>query len=149
MEQMQIQHIIDSLLMKSGSTAGVKLETMFPGSKIAGGKYSMGSHTITLYIEEIKSQCLHMFSSLDRFFEYVAIVFAHEIGHAEDKELEYLADQLDVVPEMERRQIALQIEENAWRYAETLLPEMDQSFMQTIIFHSLKSYREHLQPVGA
>jgi hypothetical protein len=138
--------VVQELLERSGSLVNIKLEGHFPGNRLAGGKYSMGSHTITLYIEEIKNQCYQLFSSGEQFWDYFAVVFAHELGHAEDKELEELAERLDLCgTEQERCQIALKIEENAWGFAEKLLPEMDRAFMQKIIYHSLKPYWDQLQ----
>ena len=87
MKDFQIERIVDQILIQSGSSVDVKLESFFPGDRFAGGKYNFGTHTITLYIEEIKAQCLQIFSSLDHFEDYLAVVFAHEIGHAEDIQL--------------------------------------------------------------
>jgi hypothetical protein len=138
--------VVRELLERSGSLAKIKLENHFPGNRIAGGKYSMGTHTITLYMEEIMKQCQQLFSSADRFLDYFTVVFAHELGHAEDTELEELANYLDsCITEQERCLTALKIEENAWAFAEKLLPDMDKAFMQKIIYHSLKPYREQLQ----
>ncbi|WLR51290.1 hypothetical protein LC040_19470 [Bacillus tianshenii] len=145
MENKQLEKYVHLILQRSGSTANVILEKHFPGKKLAGGKYNIGTHTITLYIEDIKEQCVRLFSSLDRFPEYFAIVFAHELGHAEDSQLEALADQLDVVSDLERKKIALQIEENAWNFAQKLLREADEAFMNEIIDHSLRAYREAIQ----
>ncbi|WP_370224387.1 hypothetical protein [Cytobacillus sp.] len=138
--------VVRELLERSGSLAEIKLESHFPGNRIAGGKYSMGTHTVTLYMEEIKNQCHQLFSSADRFLDYFTVVFAHELGHAEDAELEELANHLDsCITEQEHFLTALKIEENAWAFAEKLLPDMDKAFMQKIIYHSLKPYREQLQ----
>ncbi|USK49892.1 hypothetical protein LIT38_25965 [Bacillus sp. CMF12] len=138
--------VVRELLERSGSLAEIKLESHFPGNRIAGGKYSMGTHTVTLYMEEIKNQCHQLFSSADRFLDYFTVVFAHELGHAEDIELEELANHLDsCITEQERCLTSLKIEENAWTFAEKLLPDMDKAFMQKIIYHSLKPYREQLQ----
>ncbi|WP_233523086.1 hypothetical protein [Peribacillus saganii] len=138
--------LIDDLLLASGSQVKVNLEEHFPGDRFAGGKYSMGSNTITLYIEEIKQQCLQLFSSLDHFMDYLAVVFAHEIGHAEDKELMALADKMDEsLNERERQEIALQIEENAWEYAVQLLPHLNPDFVYEIIENSLEPYWEQLE----
>ncbi|KAB2332421.1 hypothetical protein F7732_09960 [Bacillus mesophilum] len=137
-----------SLLERSGSKAIVQFEAFFPGERFAGGKYHIGTHTITLYLEEIKGQCLQLFSSLDFFNEYIEIVFAHEIGHAEDRNLLWLADQLDLAEtETERLGIALQIEENAWNFAENVIGS-DNELFQVIKTHSLQPYRDQLL-VGA
>lgn len=146
MKKESLDLVVRELLERSGSLAKIKLENHFPGNRIAGGKYSMGTHTITLYMEEIMKQCQQLFSSTDRFLDYFTVVFAHELGHAEDTELEELANYLDsCITEQERCLTALKIEENAWAFAEKLLPDMDKAFMQKIIYHSLKPYREQLQ----
>ncbi|KON86024.1 hypothetical protein AF332_03805 [Sporosarcina globispora] len=146
MKKESLDLVVRELLERSGSLVDIKLESHFPGNRIAGGKYSMGTHTVTLYMEEIKNQCLQLFSSAERFLDYFTVVFAHELGHAEDQELEELANYLDTcLTEQERCLTALKIEENAWAFAEKLLPDMDKVFMQKIIYHSLKPYREQLQ----
>ncbi|WP_019635501.1 hypothetical protein [Paenibacillus fonticola] len=135
--------IIDELLTQSGSKVSVDVRLRFPGGRNVGGKYSMAHHKVTMYLEEIKKQCLSLFGSLDAFPQVFRIVFAHELGHAEDASLKVLSDLLDASGyEMERNRIALRIEENAWDYAKTLIPEEDQSIMQTVIYCSLKSYRD-------
>lgn len=146
MTDLQIETIVDEILSQSGSSVKVELEDYFPGDRFAGGKYNLGSHTITLYIEEIKAQCLQIFSSLDRFEDYLRIVFAHEIGHAEDGQLIDLIDEMDMCSnEFISKRIALKIEENAWDYARRLIPETIHPLMETIIAYSLEPYYEALQ----
>ncbi|WP_264804142.1 hypothetical protein [Cytobacillus sp. NCCP-133] len=146
MEKEKLDLVVQELIKRSGSLVDIILEGHFPGNRLAGGKYSMGSHSITLYMEEIKNQCYQLFSSTERFLDYFTVVFAHELGHAEDRELVDLAEKLDLCKtEQERYQIALRIEENAWSFAEKLLPQMDHDFMQKIIYHSLKPYWDQLQ----
>jgi hypothetical protein len=143
---LQIKSIVDQILNQSGSSVRVELEDYFPGDRFAGGKYNLGSHTITLYIEEIKAQCLQVFSSLDWFEDYLRIVFAHEIGHAEDSELIDLIDQMDLCSnEYTRKRIALKIEENAWDYARNLIPGNLHPLMEKIIDFSLEPYYEALE----
>ncbi|WP_246063093.1 hypothetical protein [Paenibacillus ehimensis] len=135
--------MVSDLLQRSGSKVSVKLKKHFPGGRLVGGKYQMASHTVTLYEEEIKRQCSRLFGSLDRLEEYTAVIFAHELGHAEDPQLEDLSLLLDgELTIQERNWTALQIEENAWRYAEKLLADMDQAFLAKIITESLAAYRE-------
>jgi predicted Zn-dependent protease with MMP-like domain len=146
MANKRLELIVDELLEKAGSTAVVVLEDYFGGNRFAGGKYSMGTHTITLYTEEIKKQCQQIFSSLDHFEDYFAVVCAHEIGHAEDRELGELADHFDLAAtSLERNQLALRIEENAWEFAEKLLGHINIAFVKTIIYHSLQPYMELLE----
>ena len=146
MKNLQIEKIVDEILVQSGSSVKVELEDFFPGDRFAGGKYNFGSHTITLYIEEIKAQCLQVFSSLDQFEDYFAIVFAHEIGHAEDRELAELIQKMEEAGnDVVKKGIALQIERNAWDYARMLIPEKLHPFMDTIIGYSLEPYYEALE----
>lgn len=146
LKNMMIEQSINDLLLRSGSEVCVQLDSHFPGGRLVGGKYNMGTHVVTMYIEVIKEQCLQMFSSLEYMMDYLKVVFAHELGHAEDGELSELVEQLDSCStETERTMIALKIEENAWEFAKRLLPEIDEEFMQTIIFHSLQPYREQLE----
>ncbi|PLR78981.1 hypothetical protein CU633_02630 [Bacillus sp. V3-13] len=146
MELQQIEKIVDELLLRSRSNVSVKLEAFFPGDRFVGGKYNLGSHTITMYIEEIKNQCLRIFGSLDKFTEYFMVVFAHELGHAEDKELDELSFQLETCKsELEKKKIALKIEENAWVYARKITPEIDEPVFETIVFRSTESYRRGIE----
>ena len=146
MEDLQIKRIVDQILIQSGSSVKVELESYFPGDRFAGGKYNFASHTITLYIEEIKAQCLQVFSALDHFEDYLAVVFAHEIGHAEDSQLSDLIEQMDACNnDYTRTDIALNIENNAWDYARMLIPEKLHPFMDTIIHYSLQPYYEALE----
>lgn len=146
MKDVKIESIVEQILGQSGSSVKVELESFFPGDRFAGGKYNFGTHTVTLYIEEIKAQCLQIFSSFDFFEDYLAIVFAHEIGHAEDSELSHLIDQMDACDHgYTRNGIALKIEENAWDYARKLIPQKLHPFMETIIHHSLQPYYEALE----
>lgn len=146
MKNLQLEKIVERILVQSGSSVKVELEDFFPGDRFAGGKYNFGSHTITLYIEEIKAQCLQLFSSLDQYENYLAVVFAHEIGHAEDRELAELIQKMDgTTNDVSKKGIALQIEMNAWDFARTLIPSKLHPFMDTIIHYSLQPYYEALE----
>lgn len=147
MKDVYVESIVGQLLIQSGSDVQVILESHFPGDRFAGGKYNFGTHTITLYIEEIKAQCLQIFSTLNCFADYLAVVFAHEIGHAEDGNLEDLIQQLETASDDEYKckRIALEIEENAWAYARTLIPRKLHTFMDTIIKQSLQPYHDALE----
>ena len=146
MKNLQIESNIETILVQSASSVQVELEDFFPGDRFAGGKYNFGTHTITLYIEEIKAQCLQLFSSLEQFEDYLAVVFAHEIGHAEDRELAGLIHQMEETGnDLLKKKVALQIEMNAWDYARMLIPEELHPFMDTIIGYSLEPYYEALE----
>ncbi|WP_249716657.1 hypothetical protein [Paenibacillus sp. J31TS4] len=128
------------------------MEPRFPDGRLVGGKYHMATHTVYLYKEPLQQQCFQLFGSTDRLADYIELVLAHELGHAQDTELSRLSDLLDEeLPERERRMIQLEIEENAWRYAEALLPEMDPWFKSAIIDESLAAYRreQDVEPVSA
>ena len=140
-----LQQITSTLQARAGSSANVILTKDFPGNRIAGGKYNLSTDTITMYLDEIKTQCKMLFSTLDYFYEYFTVVFAHELGHAEDQELEELVDKMDVASEFERKRIALQIEENAWCIAKSLIPEIDKNFTNEIIHESLLFYRDQVK----
>ena len=101
----------------------------------------MKSHTVTLYTESIAEQCQQLFGSREFLAACVAIIFAHELGHAEDTELQDLSDRMDVCSGRERSLIALRIEENAWTYAERLLPDIDRERFSLIVERSLHPYR--------
>lgn len=142
--------IVDELLLRSNSQVQVKIETRFLGKRLVGGKYHMGSHTVYLYKEEIMEQCIRLFGSLDRLEEYIAVIFAHELGHSEDKDLQELASLLDgPLMERERAEISLKIEQNAWSYAQGLLSNCDPLFILNIIEHSLSDYYYRLQTHSA
>ncbi|RDU37401.1 hypothetical protein DRW41_06025 [Neobacillus piezotolerans] len=138
--------ILTPLLLQSGSKAAIKLENHHPESRLAGGKYSLSTHTITLYIEEIKEQCLQLFGSLVNLDLYIAVIFAHELGHAEDKALAILAERLEyATTEIERAKLSFLIEKRAWKYAEKLLQGTDRNFTKKIIFQSLRYYYEQIE----
>ncbi|MGE7876413.1 hypothetical protein [Peribacillus muralis] len=90
------------------------IEKEFPGTRCVGGKYSAEGHTITLYQEDIEIQCQRSLGSLDRLEEYTWIILTHEIGHALDKELTVLSEELWSTG---NPKILYQIEVNAWDIA--------------------------------
>ncbi|MDP4170791.1 MAG: hypothetical protein Q8906_09305 [Bacillota bacterium] len=145
-EQNELEVIIGMLMNRSGSDVQVNIASHFPGNRFAGGKYSMDTHTITLYIEEIKEQCKQSFGSLHRFEEYFTVIFAHELGHAEDRKLAALVELFDECrSEFDRNRIAFLIEKNAWKYAEKLIPDISKAFRKQIIAHSLRPYYEKME----
>lgn len=138
-----MEQIAGRLLECSGLPVTLSIERRFPGHRLVGGKYSMNAGTITMYSEVIAAQCLQLFGSLDRAEDYFAVVVAHELGHAADAELERLSAAMDMGGSpADIRRIALRIEENAWAYAVSLLPEIEDAFIQAIIDESLRAYRE-------
>ncbi|WP_238996675.1 hypothetical protein [Paenibacillus pinistramenti] len=128
---------------RSGSTVKLKLKSRFPGGRNVGGKYTMNDHSVTLYLEEIRIQAVNIFGSAEYTDEVLKIIAAHELGHAQDPELELLSERLDECPsDREFNLIALQIEENAWNFARTILPEVESGLLDTMIYFSLKAYRD-------
>lgn len=118
MNKSELNRITQELLRRSGSSVTVEMEAYFPGGRLIGGKYVMHSHSVTMYTEVIRQQCLQLFGTLEPFHAYFAVVFAHELGHSMDMTLTELCDRMDqTVDEWDQRQLALQIEENAWNNA--------------------------------
>ena len=143
MDKRKIRKLVTDLLSVSGSSAKVSIEDSFPGNRLVGGKYQIGSHAVTMYLNEIKAQCLQICSSLDCFYDYFAIILAHELGHAEDQQLEYLSASLDSVSDPVRYQsIALKIEENAWESAQEWVRHKNPELFDTIVEHSLRLYKK-------
>lgn len=150
MKKSVLNRTVSELLRRSGSGVTVKLHSYFPGGRLIGGKYAMSTHSVTMYTEVIKQQCLQLFGTLEPVYEYFAVVFAHELGHAADASLSKLCDELDTCgDEFRRKTIALQIEENAWNNAMSWIMDIDPILIRTIVDQSLESYRAELAPVTA
>ncbi|KKO54692.1 hypothetical protein [Paenibacillus sp. DMB20] len=150
MKKSVLNRIVSELLSRSGSGVAVKMESYFPGGRLIGGKYAMNTHSVTMYTEVIKQQCLQLFGSLEPVYDYFAVVFAHELGHAADLSLGKLCDEMEnTADERKRKEIALQIEENAWNNAMPWMLDVDPAFINVIIDRSLEAYREVLAPVTA
>ncbi|MEK3733087.1 MULTISPECIES: hypothetical protein [Paenibacillus] len=145
MNKAELNQIVQELLRRSGSTVTVALESYFPGGRLVGGKYAMNSHTVTMYTEVIRQQCLQLFGSLEQVEAYFAVVFAHELGHAADQTLQELCSRMDTSEnELVRKQIALQAEENAWHYAAAWIADIDPAFVRVIVEQSLAAYRTEI-----
>ncbi|WP_409304544.1 hypothetical protein [Peribacillus sp. SCS-155] len=127
-----------SFITHHDPTLNLHIEKEFPGNRCVGGKYSPSSHSITLYQRDIEIQCDRMFHSLEHLEEYTWIVFAHELGHAMDSELELLSDVYDSTLNTE---ILYRIEENAWDIAEQLIPFIDKKIFDKVRRASLEPYR--------
>ncbi|WP_310551176.1 hypothetical protein [Paenibacillus glufosinatiresistens] len=133
-------------MSRSRQNIPVVIEPRFPGKRLVGGKYHLDSHTVFLYKASIVAQCVRLFGSTERLKEYIEVVLAHELGHAQDRELRGLADALDgPLTEREEAGIRLRIEENAWQYAQALLWDADPLLIGRIIDESLAGYREQIQ----
>lgn len=133
--------IIQHLLVRSGSNVSVEICQSPNRRTIAGGKYSLSKHKITLYLDGIEEQCRVLYGSLKPFDQQLAAVFAHELGHAEDKTLSALAEQLENTKEpLKKKRLSLKIETNAWTYARQLLQEEENEFLQLLMHFSLEPY---------
>lgn len=147
MNKSELNRIMQELLRRSGSSVTVETEAYFPGGRLIGGKYVMDSHSVTMYTEVIRQQCLQLFGTLEPFEAYFAVVFAHELGHSMDLMLSTLCNRMDdALDEREQNQIALQIEENAWNNALPWLQDFDPEFVRAIMECSLEAYHEALTP---
>ncbi|OLN21977.1 hypothetical protein BTO30_12060 [Domibacillus antri] len=141
---MSLPPVVQQLLAHSGSSVSVEIGQALSGKTIAGGKYSLLHHRITLYLEGIQEQCKVLYGSLKPFEKHLAAVFAHELGHAEDKELTLLAGQFDQsIDPLEKKRIALRIETNAWVYARRLLNYEDGEFLMLLMHYSLEPYHSN------
>ncbi len=137
------RQIIRELLNRSDAEVVVRLHNRYPGPRMIGGKYSMGDRSVTMYLGEVRKQCRLLFGSVQGWRTFFAIVFAHELGHARDPELPALCERLDACEsERERSETALRIEENAWNYARTLIPDIDPGMLERVIDNSLLAYRQ-------
>ncbi|MCM3783078.1 hypothetical protein M3231_08820 [Neobacillus mesonae] len=142
MENTVLNSIVSELLSRSGSGAAVHIESFFPGGRLVGGKYTLRTHSVTMYTEVIKQQCLQLFGSLERVYDYFKVVLAHELGHATDTYLVPLSRELDGAEGGRRSQVALKIEENAWENAMEWIHDVDPVFIDVIVDQSLAAYRE-------
>ncbi|KUP04008.1 hypothetical protein Q73_14380 [Bacillus coahuilensis m2-6] len=141
-----IQKNIQSVRLRAESNVNIIIKDYFPENKLVGGKYHVGSHTVTVFIEEIRKQCLQIFQSEEPLQDFITIVTAHEIGHAEDVELLDLIDQLDTATsEKEKVLIKLKIEENAWDFAATIIPRRLEGMLTVIRGISLQLYYDQLE----
>lgn len=150
MKKSVLNRTVSEILSRSGSGVTVKLDSYFPGGRLIGGKYVMNSNSVTMYTEVIKQQCVQLFGSPEFVYEYFAVVFAHELGHAADASLLMLCDELDFCTnDTKRKEIELQIEENAWNNAMPWITDIDPVMISTIIDCSLEAYRDELALVTA
>ncbi|XXM70491.1 hypothetical protein ACQ0QQ_12230 [Lysinibacillus sphaericus] len=145
MNKERFQQIIDELLGRLDSGMNVILERTFPGKRLVGGKYSMSTRSITMFTDNVTEQCLRMYGESECLPVYFKVVLAHELGHAHDKELEALAGRLDEADEVERNRLMLLIEENAWKFARTILYDVTPEFLEEIERQSLAPYYQAVE----
>ena len=123
--EFRFQAIIHKLRELSGLDVPIVLEDHFPEERMIGGKYSLERHTITIYLEEVRMQCMLLFGSDEYMLDYFTVILAHELGHAADQNLRELARLRSATSDVQmRNQLSIEIEENAWNYASRLIPEL-------------------------
>lgn len=119
------QRIIRKLQQVSGLDVDILVEDHFPDRRMIGGKYSLETNKVTIYLEEVRKQCLGLFGSEERLLDYFSVILAHELGHAADKNLLELSMVRAGKSDMQKRnQLSMKIEENAWIYAKELVPDL-------------------------
>ncbi|KMY54557.1 hypothetical protein AC623_12030 [Bacillus sp. FJAT-27231] len=126
-----------SLMKKLDQTLTLEIKKEFPGARCVGGKYSPDTHSITLFKQDIAIQCERLLGSLEQLREYEWIIFAHELGHALDEELADLSVRLEETKSVD---ILAQIELNAWRIAEELIPFVDSHLFARVKEESLRYF---------
>ena len=125
MKETVFHSIVRTLQQKSNINVPIQITDHFPGERLVGGKYSLETNQITIYLEEVKKQCVLIFGSDEYLIDYFTVIVAHELGHAADKTLALLAKQrANALSSIRKRQLSLIIEDNAWRFAKKLLPEL-------------------------
>lgn len=138
--------VINELLVRSGSTVSVDILDSAGQHTIIGGKYNLSQHKITLYWDGIHEQCRLLYGSLKPFDKHLAAVFAHELGHAEDAALPLLAaEKSRTADALQKKRLSLRIETNAWAYAQHLLQDENEEFLQMLMHFSLEPYYD--QPI--
>ncbi|WP_347549496.1 hypothetical protein ABFG93_18520 [Pseudalkalibacillus hwajinpoensis] len=137
----QFQKLIQQLSEVSGLKLPIRLERFFPGGRMIGGKYSIETNTITIYIEVVRKQCVLLFGSDERVLDYFAVIVAHELGHAADPFLHDLAKRRKTASTLiQKKEITLSIEVNAWNYARKLVPHLS-SVMDIVMERSLELHK--------
>ncbi|MBN8208385.1 hypothetical protein JI666_06485 [Bacillus sp. NTK071] len=135
------QQIIRKLQELSGLDVDILLENDFPGRRMIGGKYSLETNVVTIYLEEVRKQCFRLFGSEEKLVDYFSVILAHELGHAADRNLMELAMvRADHTDHQKRMQLSIKIEENAWNYAKRLVPDLH-NILNVVREHSLAMYK--------
>ena len=120
-----LHSIIRRLQEQASINVPIQLTDYFPGERLVGGKYSLETNMITIYMEEVRKQCILLFGSDDHLNDYFTVIVAHELGHAADKSLAMLAKQRSSTLCLnKKRQLSIIIEDNAWKFAMKLIPEL-------------------------
>ncbi|MDN4522861.1 hypothetical protein [Fictibacillus fluitans] len=133
----KINHMVETFNI----SVEIHIEAKCPLNRNIGGKYNAGEQSITLYLEEIQSQCGWMFPGEDVFVEYASVIFAHEAGHATDPYLQKLVELYDATEdEFKRKKIELLVEVQAWKIASALVHDLPDDFFNKIKRISLEHH---------
>ncbi|PLT31272.1 hypothetical protein [Peribacillus deserti] len=132
MTNLSIEEITSELIIRSGKNIPVQLENRFPDGRLVGGKYHLGTKSITMYIETVKEQCELLFGNVTHYLNYYAIVLAHEIGHALDEGLDQLAERLHDSDDQLAKQLIRKAEETAWEAAKDIVFDIDEKLFSKI-----------------
>jgi len=93
-------------------------------------------------MEEVRKQCILLFGSDDHLNDYFTVIVAHELGHAADKSLVLLAKERSSTRCVnKKRQLSIIIEDNAWKFAIKLIPELSH-ILVTVRNQSMDLYGE-------
>ncbi|TKD70218.1 hypothetical protein [Pseudalkalibacillus hwajinpoensis] len=134
------QQIIRKLQELSGLDVDILLEDHFPGRRMIGGKYSLETNVVTIYLEEVRKQCFRLYGSDEKLLDYFSVILAHELGHAADQTLMELSMvRAGNSDQQKRKQLSIRMEENAWNYARRLVPEL-QNILNVVMERSLAMY---------
>ncbi|WP_273832683.1 hypothetical protein [Guptibacillus sedimenti] len=137
-----LHSIVSRLQEQASMNVPIQLTDYFPGERLIGGKYSLETNMITIYMEEVRKQCILLFGSDDHLNDYFTVIVAHELGHAADKSLVLLAKQRSSTRCVnKKRQLSIIIEDNAWKFAMKLIPELSH-ILVPVRNQSMDLYRE-------
>lgn len=138
--EQHFQQIIRKLQEVSGLDVEILIEDHFPGRRMIGGKYSLETNRVTIYLEEIRKQCIRLFGSEEKLMDYFTVILAHELGHAADERLlELSMVRAGKADKQKRNQLSIKIEENAWIYAKKLVPDL-KPILNVVMKQSLAIY---------
>ncbi|MYL62977.1 hypothetical protein GLW07_06350 [Bacillus hwajinpoensis] len=137
-----LHSIVRRLQKQASMNVPIQLTDYFPGERLIGGKYSLETNMITIYMEEVRKQCILLFGSEDHLNDYFTVIVAHELGHAADKSLVLLAKERSSTRCVnKKRQLSIIIEDNAWKFAMKLIPELSH-ILVTVRNQSMDLYGE-------
>jgi len=137
-----LHSIVRRLQKQASMNVPIQLTDYFPGERLIGGKYSLETNMITIYMEEVRKQCILLFGSDDHLNDYFTVIVAHELGHAADKSLVLLAKERSSTRCVnKKRQLSIIIEDNAWKFAIKLIPELSH-ILVTVRNQSMDLYGE-------